>query len=139
MPIGIYFSARVSFFLLFILYRDCNGSGAAYDPNISLGIYDANGTLVFNETVPFPGSTVLPIDINDPCTIPPQNICIEKAIYTKDLTLSPLAGGYHLAYQRCCRAGGINNLGNASNEGITITSFIPGPVSGFNLNSSSRL
>lgn len=38
-----------------------------------------------------------------------------------------MAGGYTLAYQRCCRSGIIGNLADPLNEGMTITTTIPDP------------
>jgi gliding motility-associated-like protein len=118
------------------IYRDCGGMG--YPSNIVVGIFNNSGTLVQSETISFPGATVLPIDINDPCTVPPQNICIEQAIYTKQITLPPNAGGYHLAFELCCRAPSIDNLLSPASQGMTLTSYIPGQANNSHINSSPR-
>ena len=38
-----------------------------------------------------------------------------------------IAGGYTIAYQRCCRISGIENIsGNSSDDGATYSCDIPG-------------
>jgi hypothetical protein len=53
------------------LYRDCASSGAAYDDPLQLAIYNGNGTLFQNVNVPFPGSTPVPLNFNNPCATAP--------------------------------------------------------------------
>ena len=69
------------------LYRDCNSTGAQYDDPLALTIYKANNVFFQNILVPFPGSVILPINFNNPCATPPNNICVERAIYTTVVTL----------------------------------------------------
>ncbi len=92
------------------VYRDCFNGVAPFDNPLSLGIYDSHGTLVRNELVSLPGYTKLPPTLNNPCFQPPTNVCVEEAIYTVVVKLPPIAGGYYLAYQRCCRNKTISNL-----------------------------
>ena len=53
-----------------VLFRDCASTGAAYDPEMSVGIFDMNNNLVQNVLIPFPGSVVLPVVLNNPCVTP---------------------------------------------------------------------
>lgn len=108
------------------LYRDCNGGGAGYDAQASIGVFNSSGGLVNNLLVNFPGSTPVSYTPN-PCLIPPSNICVEQATYTVTVNLPPSAGGYDIAYQRCCRNNTIINLTNAQNTGATYTCHIPDP------------
>lgn len=121
-----------------ILYRDCNSTGAAYDPQASLGIFNAAGALVENRLVPFPGSNILPVVASNPCVTPPNNICTERAIYTTDVVLPPIVGGYNLVYQRCCRGPNIINLTSPDDTGLTLVAHIPGSDTGNSANSSPR-
>ena len=120
------------------LYRDCNSTGAAYDDPLKLTIYNSSGVLIQDLSVPFPGSVVLPLNFNNPCATPPNNICVERAIYTVVVTLPPAVGGYTVSYQRCCRGPNITNLINPDDTGLTLTTHVPGSETGFTNNSSPR-
>ncbi len=120
------------------VYREC-GAQAPYDSPLILGIFNnTNNSLVRTENVSFPGSEVLPVEFNNPCVQPPGNICIEEAIYRRIINLPPTPDGYTLSYQRCCRAPNIVNLANAEEEGLTLTTTVPGTNSGVTCNSSPR-
>lgn len=108
------------------IYRDCFSTGAAYDDPLHLAVYNINNSLVQDVEIPFPGSVILPVVFNNPCVTPPNNICVEKAIYTAIVTLPPAVGGYTVSYQRCCRGPNINNLVNPDDTGITLTCHVPG-------------
>jgi gliding motility-associated-like protein len=120
------------------LYRDCNSTGAQYDDPMKLTIYKADGSLFLNLEVPFPGSEFVPIPFNNPCATPPNNLCVEKAVYTIVVNLPPIPGGYNASYQRCCRGPNITNLVSPDDTGLTLTTHIPGSETGFTNNSSPR-
>lgn len=120
------------------LYRDCNSTGAQYDNPLSLGVFNAAGALIQNVQVTFPGSQQIPVVFNNPCVIPPNNICTELATYQVTLTLPPIPGGYYVSYQRCCRGPNITNLFNPDDTGITLSTHIPGGDTGNQVNSSPR-
>lgn len=120
------------------LYRDCFSTGALYDDPLSLGIFDHNNQLLYNEQITFPGSTNIPISFTNACITPPNDICIEKSIYTKIITLPPRLGGYNLTYQRCCRGPAVVNINNPDGTGLTLTTHIPGNETNFVGNSSPR-
>ncbi len=120
------------------LYRDCNSSGAVYDDPLNMAIYNQNGDLVENVSIPFPGSVQLPVIFNNPCVTPPTNICVEKAVYTKIVSLPPIQGGYTISYQRCCRGPNISNLTTPDDTGLTLTTHVPGIETGAYVNSSPR-
>ncbi len=120
------------------LYRDCNSTGAAFDNPLSLGVFNSSGALIQNVNVPFPGSQHIPVVFNNPCVIPPNNICTELASYQVTLTLPPIPGGYYVSYQRCCRGPNITNLFNPDDTGITLSTHIPGSDTGNQINSSPR-
>lgn len=120
------------------LYRDCFSTGAEYDNPLKLTVYNASGVLVQDLSVPFPGSVTLPLIFNNPCATPPNNICVERAIYTIVVILPPTPGGYTVSYQRCCRGPNISNLINPDETGLTLTTHVPGSETGFTVNSSPR-
>lgn len=110
------------------LYRDCSPFTAAYDNPATIFIFDSVGNFVDSVCIAFPGAVVLPYPLNNPCLNPPTNICYEEAIYQTTITLPPLAGGYNLVYQRCCRNGTILNLVNPGDVGSTYMAHIPDPA-----------
>lgn len=120
------------------IYRDCNSTGAQYDQNLPVTVFDGNDNQIDLFTISFPGSINLPVDFNNnPCVSVPSNICIQEAIYTKVVTLPSSSNGYTLSYQRCCRGPNVNNLVNPGDQGLTLIIEIP-PNSVITCNSSPR-
>ncbi|MDB4534685.1 PKD domain-containing protein, partial [Vicingaceae bacterium] len=106
------------------LYRDCNGSGAQFDNNASIGVFN-NGSLISNELSPFTYKTPVPVIINNPCLIAPPNVCVEKTQYTQIINLPPITGGYDIVYQRCCRNASAMNIVSPSTMGSSYMVHIP--------------
>jgi gliding motility-associated-like protein len=109
----------------FEIYRDCN-SATAYDNPLVYTIFNEDGTYYSEEVVSLFSSAILPIVYDDPCVTPPNNICVEKGIYIDTIQLPFNPSGYHISYQRCCWANNIDNIVDPGNNGITLTTFIPG-------------
>ena len=109
------------------VYRDCYNGVPPFDNPAAVGIFDNNNVLVTTVFLPFPGSTVLPPTVAQAnvCVKTPTNICTEVAKYVGTVTLPPRAGGYQLAYQRCCRNSTISNIVNPGNTGATYYARIP--------------
>ena len=108
------------------VYRDCyTVTGADFDNPANIAVYDSDGNLISNLTAPFTGSEQLEVLINDPCLQAPPDVCVEEAVYTVTTALPFLAGGYHIAYQRCCRNPTIVNLVNPEDLGSTYYVQIP--------------
>jgi gliding motility-associated-like protein len=120
------------------LYRDCLSTGAQFDDPLPLGVFTASGNLIQVVNIPFPGSQQIPVVFNNPCVIPPTNICTELATYQVTINLPPIAGGYYVTYQRCCRGPNITNLFNPDDTGITLSCHVPGSDTGNQVNSSPR-
>lgn len=66
----------------------------------------------------------MPNVINNPCVIPPVNICYRVCHYIDTLTLPFIPGGYQLVYQICCRNITIQNIVNPNGTGDTFYSII---------------
>lgn len=107
------------------VYRDCYSSGAPFDSPAAISIYDNSGSLVTNLSAYYSGSQVLDVVINNPCLQAPPDVCVEEAVYTVSVNLPPIPGGYHVAYQRCCRNQSIVNLTNPDAQGSTYYVQIP--------------
>lgn len=121
------------------LYRDCNSTGAEYDMPLKLSVYRTQSNQLHqNVDVTFPGAIVLPNTFNNPCATPPNNLCVQRAIYQIVLTLPPIQGGYTVSYQRCCRGPNITNLVSPDDTGLTLTTQVPGLETNAWENSSPR-
>lgn len=107
------------------IYRDCT-SLTDYDQPLNYTVFYANGTIWSQFSIQIQSRDTLPIVYNDPCVTPPDDICIERAIYVDTIILPFDTDGYYISYQRCCWANNIDNIVDPSNNGITLTTFIPG-------------
>jgi gliding motility-associated-like protein len=109
------------------LYRDCFSSGAQLDPSAPIAIFNnANNASVWSQTVPQSAFVRQNLSAPNPCIDNPPAVCYEVGFYTFTVTLPASPSGYTIAYQRCCRINGINNLINSSAAGSTYTATIPG-------------
>ncbi len=113
------------------LYRDCNCAGANcadYGDPEYVTIFNASGGIVQQIALPKPPRDTLQPTLSNPCMVQPD-VCVEQAIYTGVVTLLPLAGGYDLVYQRCCRTTALLNLAQIGGlgQGATYISHVPDP------------
>lgn len=108
------------------VYRDCGGGGAQFDAQANIAIYDANNALITMLT-PAKGPTinVPPDSTGNPCVTAPPGLCTEYAEYLDTVNLPPVAGGYVITHQRCCRNNSIANVNSSGTFGNTYTVSIP--------------
>ncbi len=114
------------------VFRDCyNGNPAAYfDDPASIGIFDINDNLL--TTLGQNGQLLIDLvhdDTLDPtlfdsCLVIPPNVCVHTTTYVETINLPPIAGGYQLAYQRCCRNQTILNIVDPLGTGATYYNYI---------------
>ena len=107
------------------VYRDCNSSGAQLDASVTFTVFNAAGTVLMNPSVNKGATINVSTASGNPCLTTPPNICTQYADYITTLTLPPLAGGYTISYQRCCRNATITNISNPGTRGNTYTVQIP--------------
>ncbi len=110
------------------LYRDCFSAGAQLDPSAAIAVFaKGGGGMVWNSSIPMrqPKETLL-LSTPGPCITNAPTVCYEVGYYEFLVDLPPTALGYTIAYQRCCRINGINNLLGSGNTGATYTADIPG-------------
>lgn len=108
------------------IYRDCAGGGAAFDPSVSIAVYDTSNTLIkelFANQGPV--GSISTDSVGNPCVSAPAGLCTEYADYIITDTLPPRQGGYILSWQRCCRNAAIQNVSNPEDYGNTYTVSIP--------------
>jgi gliding motility-associated-like protein len=110
------------------VYRDCFNGIPPFDNPAFLTIFEGSGIVITTLQLSIVSDTRVPPSNNSPCApTAGSNACVDEAIYEGYVTLPPLAGGYIIAYQRCCRNGTILNLTNPGGVGATYWEHIPGP------------
>ncbi|MBN8701518.1 MAG: PKD domain-containing protein [Bacteroidetes bacterium] len=115
------------------LYRDCINGQAPYDTLAAIGIFNSSNTLVDSILIPYQFNSInVPSVLNYPCVKSTSNVCVEEAIYTATINLPPIAGGYNIVYQRCCRNNTISNLSSPGSTGATYQITIPDTSLGIN-------
>lgn len=112
------------------VYRDCgpnNTQGTGFDDPASVGIFNSFGGLIYNLQMDLWSAEVdlVPVVLENPCFVLPPNLCVERVVYTQTVNLPPIAGGYDIVYQRCCRNPSITNLDFPEDTGATFTTQIP--------------
>jgi gliding motility-associated-like protein len=60
------------------------------------------------------------------CVKTTPNACVDKYVYTLDISIPDNVGGYTLSFERCCRNNTINNIINPESTGATYWTHIPG-------------
>jgi gliding motility-associated-like protein len=109
------------------LYRDHFSTGAPLDASAPIAIFDkGTGTMVWNNSIVMHDSVHLHLIAPSPCINNPPTIFYDVGHYTFTVSLPASNSGYVIAYQRCCRIGGINNVINSNSVGATYTAEIPG-------------
>ena len=123
------------------LFRNCGTVGAPLDAQASIAIFNkATGLSVWASLVPMSNTEVLNLGFPGPCISNPPPVCYEVGYYTFSVDLPGSSNGYTVAYQRCCRIAGINNLTGSNAVGATFTAEIPGtsPLATAPQNNSAR-
>lgn len=110
------------------VYRDCINGVPQLDDPAFVTIFRADGSVYTTLNMTLLSTTNMPPTNNSPCAPNTSNsACVQQGIYEEVVNLPPLAGGYYIAYQRCCRNGTILNLVNPGGVGTTYWEHIPGP------------
>ena len=106
------------------VFRDCYNGIPVFDAPASIGVFNANDSLVADLRVPFIGDDTLQAVLFDSCLAIPPTVCVHRTTYIDTVTLNFNAGGYKLVYQRCCRNYSILNIVNPNSTGATFYTFI---------------
>jgi hypothetical protein len=108
------------------LYRDCDDGNpqAPFDDPAYVAIFDIAGVLTANVSIDFSGiSDTITYGLPIGCWNI-ANTCVEKTVYEGTIELPATAGGYTIAYQRCCRQIEIDNLIHPVETGMTLHTHI---------------
>ena len=106
------------------VFRDCFNGVPPFDQVASIGIFDANNSLVMDVRIPFIEDDTLQPVLFDSCLVIPPNVCVHRTTYIDTVTLPFMAGGYKILYQRCCRNYTIVNINDPDVTGATFYTFI---------------
>jgi len=132
---------KLTYRLSLKLYRDCNASTPGQNPdNINFTIFRTGDNVqVANVNANKVNEYSLSKGTFSNCVNPRPSICYIIFEYATTVDLDPIADGYTVSFQRCCRIDGIVNMQAPSqSEGITYTMTIPGNKlnSGYPVNSN---
>lgn len=125
------------------VYMICDPSTGQLSNPINFSIFNAaNNQFIQNVSVPITNQYNLGKAADEPCITGDQSGCYYTIVVYElpAVELAPSASGYIIAYQRCCRIAGINNIQNSGAVGNTFSIQIPGSnvFPGAELNSSPR-
>ncbi|MCB9290534.1 MAG: PKD domain-containing protein [Lewinellaceae bacterium] len=108
------------------IYRDCQGGGAPFDsPNApypaTITIYRTGLSGDFMRfQAGFPQVEFIDPDPGNPCVIIPNNVCVQRGVYTFPVVDLPVSDqSYFIVYQRCCRNNTITNIVAPESSGAT--------------------
>lgn len=91
----------------YVFFRDCRGIPLPTTARIN--IYDNAGNRLQVANLPQTNTTTINGTPPTPCTIIPNNVCLEIGEYEQVVVLPPIPGGYTLEFSTCCRNAGIVN------------------------------
>jgi len=112
--------------IVFTLYRDQFSTGAALPNSLTYTVFNADNTILLEETTYQRTVDILNNPNTNPCLIPPANIGVQRGVYLDTITLPVSLNGYYVSYQRCCWAAGILNMVNSDDYGLLLRCDIPG-------------
>jgi len=122
-----------------LIYRDCYSNGAPFDDPAAIYLRNSSGDyLEYNNFYRIPlnlnpsDSLRIPVNDEEICSENVPDVCVSRARYSRTLTLNPLAGGYEVIHQRCCRNTTIQNIVFPGETGSTYSITIPHETGGCN-------
>ena len=107
------------------LTRDNCQSNILFDNQVKLGVYTGISGTKYGQYV---------ISLQNEITAVGCNSCIRKAVYVQEIELGNSPEGYHITYERCCRA---NSTNLEMDQGHMFYAFVPPGAAG-QINSNPR-
>ncbi|HMO41568.1 MAG TPA: gliding motility-associated C-terminal domain-containing protein [Saprospiraceae bacterium] len=103
------------------VFRDCffGDPNAWFDNPASIGVFDSDNRLLGQILVTLMNNDTLSPVLSGECFVAPPSVCVHTTTYRAEVELPFRAGGYQLAYQRCCRNQTILNILNPLASGAT--------------------
>ncbi|MFT5581321.1 MAG: gliding motility-associated-like protein [Psychromonas sp.] len=113
----------------FLFYRTCF-EGAQFPDELNFTVFKADNTILYPMVLfarsPNTSSDTLRGETDNPCIIPPPDLCVEIGTYIDTITLPPSVDGYYIDYQKCCWTNETQNILNPALTGLNLTIPIPG-------------
>ena len=106
------------------IYRDCFNGVPPFDSIAQVGIFNNKFQLIDSIQMKLNPDDTIKVALSDTCLFVPKNVCVHTTTYIDTITLLPIAGGYILAYQRCCRNFTIVNIIEPNKTGATFSVVI---------------
>lgn len=113
-----------NFEITLTVYRDCFNGQPPFDTVASIGVFDFLWSLKKELRIRYVKDDTIPVVLTDPCLAIPPGVCVHRSSYRAVVNLPYQIGGYHLAYQRCCRNQLIRNIPAPLTVGATYTASI---------------
>lgn len=110
--------------IMVTVFRDCDTGVPWFDNPASVGVFNANDSLLYDLRLNLRNNDTLDLNLADPCLVAPPNVCIHTTTYIDTVTLPFQAGGYQIVYQRCCRNQDIVNIVAPTSTGATYSAYI---------------
>jgi len=119
------FISGTTYEITLTVYRDCS-STTQFDDPASVGMFQSNNNALI-QTLSFTNPVVTTIQppLDNPCLVPPGNVCVEQGVYKTTVTLPSATQSYSFYYERCCRNNTISNVFNPGDQGAVYSATIP--------------
>ncbi|MFT7344638.1 MAG: hypothetical protein ACI9XP_001225, partial [Lentimonas sp.] len=113
----------------FVFYRACF-EGAEFPDNIEYTVFRSDNTILdvyeVNRIAPYTSDDTLRGESDNPCIIPPDDLCVQIGTYIDTITLASSPDGYYISYQRCCWNNATQNIITPGSVGLNLVIAIPG-------------
>jgi gliding motility-associated-like protein len=107
------------------IFRDCH-SQSDFDAPLYYTVFDGENVANYSQHSVFYSEKSPLVYAPNPCVELKDTACIERAVYIDTVLLLPNIGGYTISYQRCCWTPEIENIFEPEENGMTLTTFVPG-------------
>ncbi len=118
----------------------CNPNPAQLSNPINFSIFNTSSNqFIQNVSVSISSQYNLGKLYDEPCITGNQAVCYYTIVVydLPSIELPPISAGYTIAYQRCCRINGIQNVVNSGAIGNTFSITIPGTAAPLNAQTNS--
>ena len=122
------------------VYMICTANSQQVSSSINFSIFSAStNQFIRDESVSISNQYFLDKVFDEPCITGDQRKCYYLIVVydLPSVELPSTPDGYTIAYQRCCRIAGINNVVGSGNVGNTFSINIPGTAAGVNTEMNS--
>ncbi|MCH8903354.1 MAG: T9SS type A sorting domain-containing protein [Bacteroidetes bacterium] len=120
--------ANFEYQITLVFYRDCGLGTAEADSAFYVTVYDTAGNyLNAIDRYKLSGNLkdTIPLFSASDCLYTPPGTCVKLNIYSRNIFMPPVPGGYYVVWQKCCRNSTIINIPNPLIVGTTVFVEVP--------------